>query len=43
MKLELTCVCSVNGFQLVMVLYGCHSSLFLRVCLAEPALPFIGL
>ena len=32
MRLELTCVCSLNSFQLVMGLYGGHSSLFLRVC-----------
>ena len=32
MKLEFTCVCSLNGFKLVMGLYGGHSSLFLRVC-----------
>ena len=33
MKLELTRVCSLNGFQLVMGLYGGYFSLFLRVCL----------
>ena len=33
MRLELTLVCSLNGFQLVMGLYGSHSTLFLRVCL----------
>ena len=33
MRLELTRVCILNGFQLVMGLYGGHSSLFLRVCL----------
>ena len=31
MRLELTRVCSLNGFQLVMGLYGGHSSLFLWV------------
>ena len=33
MRLELTCICSLNNFQLVMGLYGGRSSLFLRVCL----------
>ena len=31
MKVELTSVCSLNGFQLVMCLYGNLSPLFLRV------------
>ena len=43
MRLELTCVCSLNGFQLVISLYGGHSSLFLRVHLPKSALPLIGL
>ena len=33
MRLELSRVCSLNGFQLVIGLYRGHSSLFLRVCL----------
>ena len=33
MRLELTRVCSLNGFLLVMGFYGGHISLFLRVCL----------
>ena len=32
MRLELTSVCSLNGFQLLMGLYRGHSTLFLRVC-----------
>ena len=31
MRLEITCVCSLNGFQLAKGLHGGHSSLFLRV------------
>ena len=33
MRLELTHVCSLNGFQLVMGFYEGNSSLILRVCL----------
>ena len=33
MRLELTHVCCLNGFQLVMTFYEGHSSLFLRVSL----------
>ena len=32
-EIELIRVCSLNSFQLVMGIYGGHSSLFLRVCL----------
>ena len=37
MRLELTCVCSLNGFQLVMDLNGGHSSLYLKVFFPSPA------
>ena len=43
MRLELTRVCCLNRFQLVIGLYKRHSSLFLRVCLPKPALPLIAL
>ena len=33
MRLELTIVCSLNDFQLIMSFYGGYSSLFLKVCL----------
>ena len=41
-RLELTRVCSLNGFLLVLGLYGGHSSLFLSV-FTLPALSLIGL
>ena len=39
--LELTHVCSLDGFQLILCIYGGHCSLFLRVCLLWSALPLI--
>ena len=33
----------LNDFQLAMGFYRGHSSLFLRVCLPEPALPHLSL
>ena len=38
LRLKLTCVCSLNGFQLVMGFYEGHSSLFLS--LLYPSFPF---
>ena len=41
MRLELTCVCCLNGFQWVISFYECRSFLFLRVCFSWATLPLI--
>ena len=43
MRPQITHICRLNDFQMVMGLYRRQSSLFLRVCLPESALPLFDI